>query len=211
MLLCGPPFPPAYALFVRSEINKMKKPIYRLFFLLIIPSSFVFGDESTKEEKIAKFNFRLGLNSTWQSKDDYFNSGWSGYGFIFEPQLTKTFSIAFSYNSLELNRTSNQSNDLNFDYLNTSETYLMLRYRYTLNKVSFFPEIGIGRMKEVANTAILGVGVLYRLYDQFFMSFIFDRSFLFEFPNLGGSSGWSTDHFKIVINVSYLFRLRKKL
>jgi hypothetical protein len=189
----------------------MKRPIYLLFLLFIASSSFVFGDESMNAERIAKFNFRLGLNSTWQTEDDYFNSGWSGYGIIFEPQLIKTFSIAISYNSLELNRTSNQSSYFNFDHLNTSETYLLLRYRYTPNKFSFFPEIGIGRMKDVANTFILGVGLEYRLYDQFFMGLIVDRASLFEFGSVGGSSGWSTNHYKFVVNVSYLFRLRKKL
>ena len=147
-----------------------------------------------------KSTFKLGFNSNYIYGNGYFEDGYTGFGFFFEPYFSNNFSLVFSYNSFELAETSYQP-------FKTREAYILIRHNWQIQDFNFYPESGFGTWGSHGSYFAFGLGLDYSLIQNVIVSSSIDYLIVGHQILDPGGSGWIRNVFKLYFGVSYKFNL----
>jgi hypothetical protein len=180
---------------------------YLFIMFMLFYSGQLSAQKNDQTEKYLSFTFSVGIIGNWILNDVNFYSGFTGVGLHVEPRFSDAFSIALSYNTLNLNYRHITNSEMHIYKIGNRNLNLLLRWRWFINKISIYPEIGFGNWSGSTMVGIIGAGIEYNIYDKIFGSLNFDHiGYCHECLNVEGG-GLSGSHYRLTFGLSYLFDL----
>jgi len=184
--------------------------IITAFLLLNLLNGNIFAQNDSIPHKIIPINFKVGINTNYLMGNSDFEGGYTGWGIFIEPHLTERISFLFSYNFTNIRTKPTKNRMIEFDELNTRESFILVRYHFKDQPLNIFPEIGIGRWQEHFKYFLFGAGTDIKILGSFYLTYTIDYSFaMYHWPDVGGN-GWSGSLFRFNLSLSHLFKLRLK-
>ena len=179
-----------------------------ILFAFLINSNLWSGQDSSYSE-IKKVNFKIGMNANYLFKSVDMQSGLSGVGLLFELHFTSQYSLVVLFNTLNINEKS----DSPYPYIPDFSDYeinVKLRYRKILNRISLFPELGLGSWGRGIPIFIIGGGLEFDLRRALFAAVTLDYNGVCERCFDVGGGGYTNSFYRINFSINYLITIREK-
>jgi hypothetical protein len=187
----------------------MNRKAFIPLILLTLSSSIWSATDSTLY-RTKKSYFKLGIITQYLSGSKYLKSGFTGVGFLFEPQFTPEFSVAVILSSLDIHYKNELARFYHSDFSHY-ELNVKVRYHINLNKYSLFPEMGIGGWGKDIAISIIGAGIQYNMFRNISATAVLDYTNMCE-DCLSVGGGGSGDHFyRFNVSLNYFFTITDKI
>jgi hypothetical protein len=186
------------------------RSLLNIFLLINLLSGYAIAQNDSIPHINISINFKLGINTIYSAGNSDFEGGYTGWGIFLEPQLSERASFLISYNFTRIRTKSTKNSMIEFDELETREVFMLIRYRIGMQKVSLFPEVGIGTWKHDTGYFLVGTGTEFNGFKSFYLTMAFDYSYNgYRWLDVGGG-GWTSGFFKFTVYLSYSFHLKLK-
>ena len=184
--------------------------IITAFLLLNLLNGNIFAQNDCIPHKIIPINFKVGINTNYLAGNSDFEGGYTGWGIFLEPQLTDRASFLISYNFTRIQTKTTKYRMIEFDKFKAREISVLFRYRITTQKISIFPEYGMGTWQHDISYFLIGAGFDFKIYQSFYLTLAVDYSTaMHRWLDLEGN-GWTSSFFKFTISLSHLFKFKLK-
>lgn len=167
-------------------------------------------DKPAKRElNLQQYRVDIGFNNNILLSSDILKKGYSGFGFLVEPYITKYFSFKFEFNYWIISSLYDDPHDTPFNTMHVwKKNYLVKINIYPWNKL-IFTQFGIVRTDRKVgseNRDGLNFGVGYRLIDYKNVNvFLTAKRNIFGQPSVGGSEIWDIDS---ELSVDVLYKIK---